>query len=397
MMHSSLMLAVAGLSTSFGITSALFSVHDDILAFPQFQVSISDSYIAEEEAIQLLSSPPMPSTKLKTGLSKEGSEDGTGTSIDEPLETYEQMFWQDRRYLCSVPIVKLPPPMNATEKEVHRAQEEKELARATNRGWELLGEMEGKCLYFISGWWSYSFCHNREIRQFHQLPPQNGVPLFPPREDPETASYVLGRANLGSGPGGKGRRGEGTELQGSGELRYLVQKLGGGTICDITGKERRIEVQYHCNPSTSDRIGFVKEVSICCYLMVIYTPRLCNDVAFLPPREGRANTVECREILNPAQVEEWHIKKQKEEHLKKLVGEFDKVIEDGKGSVKGIDGGNEKAGGDKKAATGKGAKEGAKQGAAKVGGGKKIKLKGQQDEEIILVIPEDFFVGHDEL
>jgi protein OS-9 len=32
-------------------------------------------------------------------------------------------------------------------------------------------------------------------------------------------------------------------LETKGEMRYLVQKLKGGTTCDLTGKERRIEVQ----------------------------------------------------------------------------------------------------------------------------------------------------------
>lgn len=87
------------------------------------------------------------------------------------------------------------------------------------------------------------------------MPARDGSSIFPPKEDPATASYVLGRVGAGDaganagGPGGTvgGRKGaaagEGTELQGSGEVRYLVQKMGGGTVCDITGKDRRIEIQ----------------------------------------------------------------------------------------------------------------------------------------------------------
>ena len=48
-----------------------------------------------------------------------------------------------------MPIVKPVPPMNATEKELSRAAEEKELVRATTRGWELLSDLEGQCLYFV--------------------------------------------------------------------------------------------------------------------------------------------------------------------------------------------------------------------------------------------------------
>jgi len=208
--------------------------------------------------------------------------------------------------------------MNATEKELSKVEEEKELARATTRGWELLSDLEGKCLYFVSGWWSYSFCHNREVRQFHQLPPQQNN-QWPPTEDPETQSYVLGQA----AQDGTRYPGEGTELQATGELRYLVQKLGGGTICDLTGKERKIEVQFHCNSHGTDRIDWIKEVSICCYLMVIYTPRLCNDVTFLPPRDNKANGITCREVLSLEQQEDFAKRKAKQEHANSL-----KMLED---------------------------------------------------------------------
>lgn len=166
------------------------------------------------------------------------------------------MHLHNRRYLCTVPPV-VTTSLNETAEAVARADEEKELSRATVRGWELLQEMQGKCMYFISGWWSYQFCYNGQVKQFHQLAPQKGVPLYPPTEDSTTPSYILGRVRSPSDQGsredrhrgsageiGDGRSGfESTELQTKGDMRYLVQKLGAGTICDITGKERRIEVQ----------------------------------------------------------------------------------------------------------------------------------------------------------
>lgn len=167
-------------------------------------------------------------------------------------ESYETLWLGPSRYLCSVPVVKPPPALNATEKEISRAAEEKELARATTRGWELLSELEQECLYFVSGWWSYSYCHNHEVRQFHQKAPQSGAAIAsPPTEDPGTPSYVLGQVSAEKraktekqkGEGKSPTKGEGMELQATGELRYLVQKLGGGTTCDLTRKERKIEIQ----------------------------------------------------------------------------------------------------------------------------------------------------------
>lgn len=57
-----------------------------------------------------------------------------------------------------------------------------------------------------------------------------------------TPSYVLGMVTPEQREREKGK-GAGTELQATGELRFLVQKLGGGTTCDLTRKERKIEIQ----------------------------------------------------------------------------------------------------------------------------------------------------------
>lgn len=175
--------------------------------------------------------------------------------------SYENMVLSDRRYLCSIPRI---PDTVAAKNNGTRASpedEEKELTRATNRGWELLKSMDGNCLYFYSGWWSYSFCYGQGVRQFHQLPPGKGVPIYPPVEDKGVEAYVLGRFE--DPEGGKSKSLDGRDqgktdaghtasaasetglakLETKGDVRYLVQNLGGGTTCDLTGKERRIEVQ----------------------------------------------------------------------------------------------------------------------------------------------------------
>lgn len=290
MVRSALALLIVASVATRGV-NALFSVNDDILAFPQYEIQFPPEPIPASEAEALLAQAPTSSATPSSANS----------------ESYEALWLHKRQYLCKVPVVQAPPPLNATEKELSRAAEEKELARATTRGWELLSGLEGECLYFVSGWWSYSYCHNREVRQFHQKAPSagsGGAPQWPPAEDPATPSYVLGQV----APEKRGGAGAGTELQATGELRFLVQKLGGGTTCDLTRKERKIEIQFHCaTKGTHDRIGWIKEISICCYLMVVYTPRLCDDVAFLPPREDRANAVQCREIMSPEELEEYYV------------------------------------------------------------------------------------------
>lgn len=256
----------------------------------------------------------------KAILSQDGQKpiaDQDATGIPASRETHERMWLHDQEYLCTIPLVDAPVRNETSEAEA-LAEEKKELARATDRGWELLQNLEGNCLYFISGWWSYSFCYNSEVTQFHQLAPQAGRPPFPPQRDPTYPQYILGKvkSNMKDKEDEWGNEAEvhkeqkptdppTTELQVKGDTRYLVQKMEDGTTCDLTGKPRRVEIQYHCNPQVTDIIGWIKEVTTCSYVMIIYTSRLCDDVAFLPPKDSKANVIACAQIIPDEEVSRW--------------------------------------------------------------------------------------------
>ncbi|KAF2800004.1 hypothetical protein K505DRAFT_229726 [Melanomma pulvis-pyrius CBS 109.77] len=318
-----------------------FSVFDDILAFPQYEVVFPNTYITENDATSLLSHSASRSGSSTTAksqqtqeLSKPGKHASGSTPDDVALEeTYEAVVLGGQRYLCSIPVIPEEVPQNSTATaEQAKAEEEKELMRAADRGWELLDGMQGQCIYFLSGWWSYSFCYKDEVKQFHQLPPSRGVPIYPPVEDTTVKSYVLGRfSEKGKKKGKEARktlgREEGTKeevvndevvkeknqgmgldlakLETKGSTRYMVQRLSGGTECDLTGRERKIEVQFHCHPQAADRISMIKETSTCSYLMIINTPRLCNDVAFQPPQENLAHPVSCQPVIPEADIDAW--------------------------------------------------------------------------------------------
>ncbi|MCJ1287417.1 Protein OS-9 [Xylographa opegraphella] len=317
-----------------------------------FQVVFSDNHISDVDAESRLafassssSARAKPtsssggdhavetSAELSTWKNKPGDADTNGSSSEsrEIPQEYEYMILDSLPYLCSIPQVG-HASQNKTAAANSKADEEKELARAADRGWELLKELEGHCMYFVSGWWSYSFCYNTDVKQFHQLPPgRGGVPVFPPIEDQKVPSYVLGkyqgersyrtqpeRHQIGGAADETPMTSDITQLQTKGDMRYLVQKLSGGTTCDLTGKDRKIEVQFHCHPQSTDRIGWIKEVATCSYLMVIYTPRLCNDVAFLPQKETNAHQIICQEIVPEDDVDDWLIKKSAEADRKAL-------------------------------------------------------------------------------
>ncbi|CAF3538281.1 unnamed protein product [Fusarium graminearum] len=287
-----------------------FNIHEDLLTYPQFEVVFDNQYISEKDAHSLLDSqhPTYSADFAQSTLGQAREADARDNEAenkdqDGPSYKYELMKMPPNEYLCSIPILQSPEAENKTANELAKAEEARELTRATASGWELLSELHDSCLYFMSGWWSYSFCNNREIVQFHALPSiPNGQP---PKRDPHTMEFTLGRVPAVPASAAHQAKMNGqeapppAELQVKGDQRYLVQRLEGGTICDLTGRERTIEVQYHCVPGMkADRIGWIKEVTICAYLMVVNTPRLCNDVAFLPPEETRANPITCKLILD---------------------------------------------------------------------------------------------------
>ena len=262
-----------------------------------------DDYVLESHARQLLQAEDEEENGQRRKPWAYLSEKPKPQHDERPV--FEEMVLHGQRYLCQIPQVDTTE--NATTptdaERDNEAEEWNELARATDRGLELLRDMEGECMYYLSGWWSYSFCYKNRIKQFHALPSGNGVPSYPPTEDPTTQSFILGRFQDGSVE--EHHQTTPVELQTKGGSRYLVQRLEGGTTCDLTGRNRKIEVQFHCHPQTTDRIGWIKELTTCSYLMVVYTPRLCNDVAFLPPQKDDVYPIECREILSPQDVPDW--------------------------------------------------------------------------------------------
>ncbi|THX24507.1 hypothetical protein D6C77_08106 [Aureobasidium pullulans] len=280
-----------------------FSVQDDVLAFPQFSVDFPEGHISNLQAQARLSDPKAQSDDLSLASATDH-----GPQASKPRYDYEEVVLANQHYLCQIPRIVEQPPASQPNETLSKQDHEKELVRANDRGWELLKGMQGNCIYFWSGWWSYRYCYGQGVKQFHQLPPSQGVPAYPPVEDPGVPGFMLGAVQDQPHDTSQEKHPDDKaigKLETRGESRYLVQRLSGGTLCDLTAKERRIEVQFHCNPATSDRISLIKEVATCAYLMVIQTPRLCNDVAFQPPQKDRANKIACSPILAEDQVPEY--------------------------------------------------------------------------------------------
>ncbi|KDN49342.1 hypothetical protein RSAG8_02044, partial [Rhizoctonia solani AG-8 WAC10335] len=175
-----------------------------------------------------------------------------------------------------------------------------------SKTWNLLQPLTGKCLYHRQGWFTYSYCHNDHVRQFREMTHGHPHPIQGriPQEDTEWEAYNLGVSPASKQKGGNdvSRQAEAAavnlELQRAADQRYLVQRWGDGTQCDKTGRKRQIEIQFHCSMSSVDQIMFVKEVSVCSYLIVIHTPRICSEPGFKSQRDSvKAAPIRCRHIV----------------------------------------------------------------------------------------------------
>ncbi|KWU43596.1 hypothetical protein RHOSPDRAFT_26267 [Rhodotorula sp. JG-1b] len=258
----------------------------DLEAFPAYNVLLSDRAVLNETALDLLA-------KVDTA--------------DEPDKVPRRHLLRTpsgQAFLCTVPVV-------AEERKTVDAQAEKDaLVQAAERdrglanGLALLEPMRNGCLYLRQGWFTYSFCYGSEIRQFHEIRVAGAIG---PSEDPDSEAYSLGlmpestavvkAPKYGSGSaavlrqeriparlGGGGEASQGLGWDEGG--RYLSQTWSSGT--------------FHCNTQSIDRIAWIRETSICRYVMLIHTPRLCAERLFL---EGRTDTVapaapiECQPVV----------------------------------------------------------------------------------------------------
>ncbi|KAJ9614993.1 Protein OS-9 [Cladophialophora chaetospira] len=296
-------------------SETVFSVNDDLFAFPQYSIEFSDSYILETDASALLKTSGEPTKDVSASINP-NAYDSPATEDANISGSYERLLLHGFPHLCFIPEARLATG-NDTTSEPAENDPEKELGRAVDRASQLLqGMASNQCLYYSTGWWTYSFCYNSQVTQFHALPPGTNGRVWPPQEDPTTPSYVLGKFEQPKQKDAKPQSDSGsalsTEVKSKAETNYLVQRLEGGTPCDLTGVDRKIEVQFHCNPQLTDRIGWIKETATCAYMMIVYTPRLCNDVAFQPPKESRAHPVTCREIVPEADVSDWEARRDAE-------------------------------------------------------------------------------------
>ncbi|KAG0039840.1 Protein OS-9 [Podila clonocystis] len=151
--------------------------------------------------------------------------------------------------------------------------------------------------------WTYEFCYKGAVRQYYEADtdenkqPYKHAPVFvlgrfrPPR------SLVSFEEHRDAKSSPSLRKDAATEFETKHDRNYLVQTWDHGDVCTLTNQPRQIRVHYQCALIPEDRIHSVTEPTICSYIIVINSPRLCIDPAFRVIRPPAPEPIQCQPIV----------------------------------------------------------------------------------------------------
>ncbi|CAG8466517.1 7188_t:CDS:2 [Acaulospora morrowiae] len=265
------------ISKNFARAYSISWVYEDLVAHPQYKVVYENQFIPNSSLENIV----FDEVQTENSIVPSASQD-TSNNADTKKTSIMMRTASGQSYICQIPYVS-----NLTVVEEKKPEEKNDNVELMNKGLALLEPMKDDCLYYIHGWWTYEYCHLRHVQQFHGMPPAENSNVV----------YLLGRYDprMATLPGktARNKHSLGTDLQAGRGKKYLVQRWGDGTTCDLTGEPRKVEIQFHCNPQSRDGIALVKEMYTCYYLIVIHTPRLCNDPAFHSKTSFNVNPIEC--------------------------------------------------------------------------------------------------------
>ncbi|CAG8756387.1 2111_t:CDS:2, partial [Racocetra fulgida] len=169
-------------------------VYEDLVAFPQYKIILSNKQIPNSSLENFVFDEVQ---SVIPSVSKDNSKDGAESKSTPIL----MRSASGQPYLCQIPFV-----VNQTAVEENKQEEKRDDVDLMKKGLALLEPM--KSTYILG---KYNF-------RFASLPPSN--------KDSNDKKNSFG-----------------TDLQVGSGKKYLVQRWGGGSTCDLTGKPRQVEIQ----------------------------------------------------------------------------------------------------------------------------------------------------------
>ncbi|KAH3685450.1 hypothetical protein WICPIJ_003565 [Wickerhamomyces pijperi] len=255
---------------------ASLSVFHDIYAYPKYEVNfLDDQYYTVEEAKILLSLNALSSAS-------------TAESANSTF-SYQLVKTPKEDYLCEIEHIR--PDSNDSEDRISKEKQEI-IDKIPILSQSIKSELEGKCILLVDGYWTYSLCNNSQVSQFH-----GGVNSL---SNPKLFRYILGNVpSSADAEKEKDLTAKSNYTVGRDHISwYLSKTFDNGTICDLTGLPRTVEVQYSCNPTEGNANLFSsKEYSTCNYIVKISVPELCQEKVFRSRRDPFVSEIKCQKVL----------------------------------------------------------------------------------------------------
>ncbi|KAJ2501847.1 Protein OS-9 [Coemansia sp. RSA 1972] len=301
------MLTLAG--ESHADASGVFNpvdIMEDMHETPRFQIQMLDELVPESKLSSVLSelrSAALAAERRQTTHKDLSDTPSAVTSADiiyDPIVARAGRKW---KFLCQIPRV----TRNATvaKPAAIESGDEIELKNEETiaRGLELLQPLRANCITHTTGWWTFEYCHDRMVRQYHRMAPDSHghaaeieyrLGEYSHRKRQIQATHATQSPHVERS----------TQIRRIGRKQFLTQVWAGGTLCDITRQPREVEVQFHCDANSPERIAHVEEVAVCQYVMVINTPRLCVDPGFYDTVASKVYDIKCQHVVSDAEAEE---------------------------------------------------------------------------------------------
>lgn len=184
---------------------------------------------------------------------------------------------------------------------------------------DLLAPLKGTCDSLATGWWTYKYCFQEGITQFHKE--KVSVKPSDPEAEPRAETVVTAEFDLGHlGASGSEAQLQVVVVDNSWQESYVSQVFTDGTSCDLTGELRRTEVRHFCDPNEASKLRSVEETSSCQYRAVVHTRALCalKELAPAQPKVREIVCVPAEQGLGQQQQQQ----AEDEEEVEVLVGEL---------------------------------------------------------------------------
>jgi len=177
-------------------------------------------------------------------------------------------------------------------------------ARGSEDAWIALRAISGLCFETTIDWWTYQFCVEKSIRQYHvsETSGENGQRKLHISNEYSLGTFVNDESKLLEE---LPKRMKKMKVQSKVEsLLYIdndatnpgiVQVYSNGSPCDITGQKRFTIVRYVCDKAANqvpNNILYVEEVSSCVYEVGFHSSLLCRHPLFAP-KESKVQRLTC--------------------------------------------------------------------------------------------------------